>query len=154
MKIVLETFAEISGLRVNPTKSSVFLSANADLRVVLDVLAIEKGLFSTRYLGVPLFTSMLTKKLCEPLVDKIKTKLESWKLRHLSMAGRVELIVSTLSSYHLYWTAVFTLPTGTISEIERLCCSFRWGDTEDKKHIHIVAWEDICKPKDEGGLEI
>lgn len=124
LKIILDSFVNISGLRVNPGKSSIFFNANASPSSIVDVLGIELGSFPTRYLVVPLFTGMLTKKLCEPLVDNINAKLDSWKMKYLSMTGRTKLIISTLSAYHLYWTLIFPLPSGTIADIEKLCCNF------------------------------
>lgn len=29
-----------------------------------------------------------------------------------------------------------------------------WGDEEQHKKVHPIAWSDICKDKDEGGLAI
>lgn len=27
-----------------------------------------------------------------------------------------------------------------------------WGDTENQRRVHLVAWDDICQPKNKGGL--
>ncbi|MDD0245709.1 hypothetical protein PSY47_23320, partial [Shigella flexneri] len=31
---------------------------------------------------------------------------------------------------------------------------FIWGDTNDKKKVHLVNWDTICQPKQLGGLGI
>ena len=37
-------------------------------------------------------------------------------------------------------------------DIDRANWKFLWGEEEDKRSIHPVAWKDICKPKSMGGL--
>ncbi|KAI8570479.1 hypothetical protein RHMOL_Rhmol01G0037200 [Rhododendron molle] len=32
--------------------------------------------------------------------------------------------------------------------------NFLWGDSPDKKKIHLVKWDEVCKSKDRGGLGI
>ena len=31
---------------------------------------------------------------------------------------------------------------------------FLWGSTNEKRRIHLVGWEKVIRPKEEGGLEI
>lgn len=81
-------------------------------------------------------------------------KLESWKTRHLSMVGRQELIISTLSSYHLFWSLTFPLPIMVIKDIERTYRDFLWGNMKKNKHVHTVTWVDITLIRLEGGLGI
>lgn len=45
-----------------------------------------------------------------------------------------------------------SFPVSVCDEIDKYCCSFLWGDTETQKRIHIVAWDNIYKPKKDGGL--
>ncbi|XP_019188879.1 PREDICTED: uncharacterized protein LOC109183149 [Ipomoea nil] len=46
----------------------------------------------------------------------------------------------------------YILEARTSKEIDKICRGFLWGDTDDKKKMHMVNWNDICKPKDSGGL--
>lgn len=46
----------------------------------------------------------------------------------------------------------FALPVGSCKAIDRLCREFLWGDTDDKKRVHLVNWNDVCKTKNSGGL--
>ena len=46
-------------------------------------------------------------------------------------------------------------PPGTIIlYINNLLSRFLWGKQDDKAKFQWVAWSDICKPKDEGGLNL
>lgn len=35
---------------------------------------------------------------------------------------------------------------------EKICRDFIWGSTVDAKKRHLIAWDRLCCPKDEGGL--
>lgn len=68
------------------------------------------------------------------------------------MAGRVELVISTLSAYNIFWTSVFPLPSSVTEMIDKMCQKFIWGDTNEKKRLHLISWDQIFKPRMEGGL--
>lgn len=100
------------------------------------------------------FSGCITKSMCSPIMDKMKAKLDCRKMWLLSFAGRTELIISTLSSYRLFWSAAFPIPSSTIKGIESLCMEFLWGDADRRRKIHTVKWDAICLPKKGGGLGI
>ncbi|XP_071715241.1 uncharacterized mitochondrial protein AtMg00310-like [Rutidosis leptorrhynchoides] len=54
----------------------------------------------------------------------------------------------------IYWCSVFILPDATIKEIEKTLRGFLWCQGEMKRGKAKVKWDDLCKPKDEGGLGI
>ncbi|GJV32919.1 RNA-directed DNA polymerase, eukaryota, reverse transcriptase zinc-binding domain protein [Tanacetum coccineum] len=72
----------------------------------------------------------------------------------LSYAGRLQLIASILSSMQVYWASVFMLPKSVVNDINKLLKGFLWCQGELSKGKAKVAWKQVCKPKDEGGLRI
>jgi hypothetical protein len=56
-----------------------------------------EGSLPVRYLGVPLITKRLSAVDCDALVAKIVGCIDSWLVRHLSFAVRLQLISSILS---------------------------------------------------------
>ena len=46
----------------------------------------------------------------------------------------------------------FKLPIGLCKEIEGLIRRFWWGQREERRKIHWVRWDELCKPKGEGGM--
>ncbi|GKB12041.1 RNA-directed DNA polymerase, eukaryota, reverse transcriptase zinc-binding domain protein [Tanacetum coccineum] len=48
--------------------------------------------------------------------------------------------------------SVFLLPKSVINDIEKLFKKFLWSCEESCKGRAKVAWSDVCKPKDQGGL--
>ncbi|XP_028085249.1 uncharacterized protein LOC114286296 [Camellia sinensis] len=52
----------------------------------------------------------------------------------------------------VYWSSLFILPKKIIRAIETLFKSFFWSGCELRTHGAKVSWENICYPKNEGGL--
>ncbi|CAI0548092.1 unnamed protein product, partial [Linum tenue] len=64
----------------------------------------------------------------------------------------VTLATSVLTSMPTYAMQTTYLPISICDAIDRRVRSFIWGSTADKRKIHLVHWEGICRPKHEGGL--
>lgn len=84
----------------------------------------------------------------------IRNALFGWKTATLSFAGRLELLKSVVSSFHLFWSSCFLLPKQCIYLIEKHCRNFFWGCFENENKMKMVSWDNICKPFDRGGLGI
>ncbi|XP_058784295.1 uncharacterized protein LOC131659071 [Vicia villosa] len=48
----------------------------------------------------------------------------------------------------------FLAPTKVLNEIRSIQSSFLWNGSEDKRTIHWVRWDTVCKERDEGGLGV
>jgi hypothetical protein len=116
IKDTLVEFEGLSGLKSNPTKSSFFCSGvrSVDKEGRLSVLQMKEGLFPVRYLGVPLITKRLSAADCEGLLAKFTARIDSWCVKHLSFAGRLQLISSVLFSLQVFWSRGFILPMKVI----------------------------------------
>jgi hypothetical protein len=49
---------------------------------------------------------------------------------------------------------VLSPPSKTCAELDKLNRNFLWGDTSAKKKLHLIKWDSISRPKEEGGLGI
>ncbi|KAL0304923.1 UNVERIFIED_CONTAM: putative ribonuclease H protein [Sesamum calycinum] len=143
------------GLKVNPAKSQVILSRSVhnQRQQILEHLGFNEGSLPIKYLGIPLTSSRLTIADCRPLLDKVDTRLAGWNNLNLSYAGRLQLIKSVLSTLHTYWASVFILPKGVLKNLEQKMRTFLWQGHTGRGNAK-VAWDQICKPKAEGGLGI
>ncbi|XP_071687999.1 uncharacterized protein [Rutidosis leptorrhynchoides] len=150
----LEEFKACSGLTLSLPKSTAFFANvyNVLKEAILNLLPFEEGQLPVRYLGVPLVSSRLMYRDCKILVERVKRKIEDWKNKFLSFAGRVQLIISVLTSMQVYWASVFILPVAIIKDIEKLLRGFLWCQGEMKRGKAKVKWDDLCLPKEEGGL--
>lgn len=68
------------------------------------------------------------------------------------MAGRLTLIQSVTSSVPIYAMQTAKLPSSVCDSLDKLNRNFLWGDTNDKKKVHLLCWKKVCKPKCKGGL--
>ncbi|KAL2237629.1 UNVERIFIED_CONTAM: hypothetical protein Sindi_0954600 [Sesamum indicum] len=152
-KTGLDRFAEWSGLRLNVQKSDLIISRSAQgLREeMLATLGFQEGVLPMRYLGLPLLSSRLTIADCHPLLLKIDKRIAGWEGMAISYAGRVQIIKSVLMSLSLYWASAFILPKKVTNEIEKRLRTFLWKGTTTTGYAK-VAWKDLCRPTDEGGL--
>jgi len=88
------------------------------------------------------------------IIEKIQGKLSGWKHQCLSLAGRLTLSKSVLSSIPYYHMQYAKLPNTLCDEIEKIQRGFLWGDTNQIRKPHLINWEVCCLPKGDGGLGI
>ena len=84
------------------------------------------------YLGMPVGGSHKRGDFWNGVIEKVQTRLSRWKGRCLSMAGRVCLIKSVLSSIPLFYMSLFKLPSGVAGKLIRLQRNF-FGDGVQKE---------------------
>nr|GEU36022.1 hypothetical protein [Tanacetum cinerariifolium] len=123
----MEEFKNASGLTPSLTKSTAYFCnvLNHTKLSILQILPFEEGHLPVKYLGVPLVSSRLVFKDCKELVDRIRSRINDWKNKSLSVAGRLQLVQSVLGSMH--------------------------GDEARESE---GSWEVVCLPKNEGGLGV
>ncbi|KAL0294820.1 UNVERIFIED_CONTAM: putative mitochondrial protein [Sesamum angustifolium] len=151
----LDEFAKLSGLHANPQKSQLILSRSAQpmREHLLAALQFQEGHLPLRYLGLPLLASRLSISDCQPLLLKIDSRIKGWDSIQLSFAGRLQLIKSVLMSLNVYWAMAFILPKGVIRAVEKRMRHFLWKGNSAVGYPK-VAWSDVCRPMEEGGLGI
>ncbi|XP_010525579.1 PREDICTED: uncharacterized protein LOC104803349 [Tarenaya hassleriana] len=131
IKGILQHFGNMSGLIINPEKLEVFIAGRQDKchEELADVVGCKIGKLPIRYLGVPLSPWKPSKRDFQPLIERMKSKLVAWTTKHLSFAGKLQLINSLSTAY-----AQNSSSSGTGRSRAR------------------VSWDCICIPKAEGGL--
>lgn len=96
----------------------------------------------------------INKETFGEVVEKVSSKLAGWKRRFLSLAGRITLTKSVLSSIPAHTMSTIALPASTLDQLDKIARAFIWSSSEGNRKQHLIAWEKICKPKREGGLGI
>lgn len=156
VKTALDEFNGISGLYPNISKSTIFFGSvnNETQNEIQELLNFIVGKLPMRYLGVPLVSKKIGVKECKSLINKITSWVTDWKNKCLTYAGRLQLISSVLASIQVYWMSVFKLPLSVIKAIAKVFKIFLWSQDSNSKGKTRVAWKEVCKPKNEGGLEL
>ncbi|XP_057965341.1 uncharacterized protein LOC131155910 [Malania oleifera] len=148
----LKEFSQCSGLSANCLKSNLYQAGMKprDLEIILNQTGFKKGKFPFRYLGVPLLSSKLNAAHYRPLIDRIAGLFKGWPGHTLTYAGRLEVINSIIQGIECFWLAIFPIPRNVLNQVIKLCQVFQWGG----KRKALVAWREIYKPKQEGGLGV
>lgn len=155
MNSTLMTFFTLSGHSMNCNKSSLFFSPNTPTSIIDDF---EQTLevTSTRdlgiYLGFPLTVRKPTRRNLFFILEKVSSKLASWKTKTLSKAGRLILINSTLLSIPRYYMQAISFPKSILNKLDSITSGFFWGSSEQSRKISWISWKNICTPKELGGL--
>lgn len=69
--------------------------------------------------------------------------------------GRITLIKSVLQTIPSFCMQSCLLPEGITNKMDTIMKDFFWGfDMRKKRHLHLKAWKDICRPREVGGLGI
>ncbi|XP_030479414.1 uncharacterized protein LOC115696664 [Cannabis sativa] len=151
----LEDYCLWSGQAVNYQKSTVFFSKGVPSRLageISELLNMRRMRNDATYLGLPLFRSLNRSRDMHFLVDRALQRVKSWKTRLLSKVGKTCLIQSVGSSLATYVAASEPIPLNIAKKVDRCLRDFWWGDTDEKRKIHLLAWDSICQSKFRGGL--
>lgn len=150
------TFLRSMGLHVNPSKCNIYCGS-VDINVKEQLLLIsgfKEGKMPFRYLGIPLSSKKLNIKHYQVLIDKIVGRITHWSAGLLSYAGRVQLIQSVIFATINFWMQCLPLPKFVIMRINAICRSFLWIGNSNISRKSPIAWEKVCSPKINGGLNI
>ncbi|XP_069147459.1 uncharacterized protein [Solanum lycopersicum] len=154
IQLCFSQFSQASGLQANLSKSSIYCGGvKKEVRnQIVQQLGYNMEELPFKYLGVPLSTKKMTMMQWYPLIEKIMARITSWTARKLSYAGRIQLVQTVLFGVQAYWAQLFLFPTKVIKLIDSMCRSYIWsGDGKVTKKA-LIAWERVCRPKNEGGM--
>jgi len=87
----------------------------------------------------------------EFLIDKVHTRLASWKNKLLNKAGRLILAKSVLNVIPTYYMQISWLPQSICNQLNKMTRKFIWKGIVSKG-VHLVGWDKITCPKSFGGL--
>lgn len=157
MKNCLDQFCLLSGEQVNYSKSSILFSKAVSNHIKISVRNVASMPISSdfgNYLGVPTTCGRMSSERYSFLLDKITSCLRGWHASSLSLAWRVTLARSVLTSIPVYIMQSTRIPRSLCNAIDQRVRSFIWGSTSEKRKIHLVNWDTIFRSRVVGGLGI
>lgn len=117
------------------------------------ITAIRSASSLDKYLGFPILKGRAKKADFDFIVDKMQSRLASWKHRFLNKAGRLALATSVLSLIPSYYMQIFWMPQSICNLIDRTTRDFIWKGITNKG-VNLVGWNKISCPKKLGGLGV
>ncbi|XP_010682933.1 uncharacterized protein LOC104897695 [Beta vulgaris subsp. vulgaris] len=152
---ILSTYERASGQKINFDKSEVSFSKNVDdsrkndIRSLFGVREVERH---EKYLGLPTVIGRSKKMVFTVLKERVWKKLQGWKEKLLSRAGKEVLLKAVIQSIPTYMMSLFAIPDCILSEINAMCARFWWGSRGTERRMHWLSWEKMCLPKAYGGM--
>jgi hypothetical protein len=156
LKLILYCFKWMSGLKINFHKSEVFVfgAVQQERERMANMLNCSLGTWPMKYLGIPISDGRLKPSAFDHIVGKMEKSLDPWKGKHLSSGGRLILTNSCLSSLPIYTMGFYLLPNKIHKKMSSIRANFFCQGAEDSKKYHMVKWDSLTRPKDQGGLGI
>lgn len=151
---VLKHFCASSGQTVNKDKTRIFFSKNVRPQRTIDIcnyLEFKRTEQLGKYLGVPILHGRVTRDTYRYLEERVSRKLMGWKANSFSLAGRITLAQSVLSTIPYYTMQTTRLLKANVERIETIIRNFVWGSNEQHRKIHLLKWDSLCQPKTHGG---
>ena len=137
---VLHIYERRSGQQINKAKTTIFFSKSTseeEKLLIKDTLGVVEIRTCEAYSGLP------------SLVGKNKKAISI--ISRSKFGGSFKVGKKTIPTYTMN---CFKLPIRLCNKIEGLIRKFWCGQREDRRKNHWVRWEELCKPKNEGGIGV
>ncbi|GKE25892.1 hypothetical protein Tco_1441276, partial [Tanacetum coccineum] len=85
------------------------------------------------YLGSKVGGSMSRVQAWTEVVDRVKSRLSKWKMKALSIGGRLTLLKSVLGSMPIFHMSIFRVPLSVLCTLESICSHFFKGQDPKEK---------------------
>ena len=120
---ILETYGRCSGQQINKAKTTIFFSKSTSEGVknqIKSALEVPKILQYEKYLGLLSLVGKNKEVNFNYIKERVWKKIQGWKEKLLSQAGREILIKAVVQAIPTYTLSSFKLPLGLCGEIESL----------------------------------
>nr|DAD43537.1 TPA_asm: hypothetical protein HUJ06_001767 [Nelumbo nucifera] len=124
---------------MNLQKSEVFFSDSTPpniRRLLSRVLKVRRVSNPGFYLGLPTLIGRSKSEALRYIVEKVSKRVEGWKEKYLTLAGKEILIKSVASALPIYTMSCFLLPKVLCKDIMKIQHNFWWGQDANGKKIH------------------
>ena len=124
---ILGKYERASGQKINSDKTTLFFSnntSNATKEEIKNFLGVAEIKEYERYLGLPTVVGRKKKASLNFIKDRVWGKLQGWKEKLLSQAGKEVLLKAVVQAIPTFAMSCFLLPIGLCQDIEMLIRKF------------------------------
>ncbi|KAL4585017.1 hypothetical protein LXL04_009630 [Taraxacum kok-saghyz] len=153
---ILQCFFLASSLKINIQKSKILgiCVSGVEVEQVANLVGCAPLKLPFTYLGVKVGGVMSRSTAWEEVAKKLTAKLSNWKLKTLSVGGRLTLIKSVLGSLPIYNMSLFKVLMGVLKTLEQLRSRFFRGVDHAGNKMAWISWDKVCASKEKGGLGV
>jgi hypothetical protein len=119
----LGIYEEGSGQKLNFQKMTIFFNRNTSQEWMRDILQLSELSEATRfdtYLCLPSLIGKLKMQAFQSIKERVGQKLNKWKVRFLSQAGKGILLKDVVQAISTYSMSVFLLPITLCKDLNRM----------------------------------
>ncbi|GKD85886.1 RNA-directed DNA polymerase, eukaryota, reverse transcriptase zinc-binding domain protein [Tanacetum coccineum] len=106
------------------------------------------------YLGVKVGGRMTRINSWDEIINNLLNRLSKWKLKTLSIGGRLTLLKLVLGSMPIYYMLMFKVPIQVLKKMESIRSHFFNGVEHSDRKMSLVKWDNVLVSKENGGLGI
>ena len=143
---LLDAFGQVSGLRLNMSKTDfVWLGCN---RMSQEPICGKACTNQFKSLGV-IFSPIENcfENNIYPKIRKMRSTMNMWKERDLSLKGRITLVKMLMASQYTYLASAYCISKEVCRDIDRELSAFLWRNRPPKVKRSV-----LCQPIAQGGL--
>jgi hypothetical protein len=114
----LDKYCKWSGQSINVSKSTIRLTKNSlpsSVSSITNIFPFQTNTTKSIYLGLPFFMENSKREAFKYILEKVISRVDGWKAKHLSQAGKLVLIKSVAASLPSYAMSSFLIPASQCS---------------------------------------
>jgi hypothetical protein len=122
---ILSLYEAGSGKIINVDKSSIVFSKNTRFRAkrrMMRKLGLKSEGRNEKYLWLPVYVGQSKMKVFEYLKDRVWSKIQGWKEKMLSKAGKEVLIKACAQAIPMFTMACFDITKSLCDQISSMVC--------------------------------
>ena len=146
IKNIISTYEKGTGQLLSPDKCSIMFGKNCSMEshvAVMVILCITAEGFEDKYLGLPVPQGRMKAGNFQTTKEKALKILLDWIEKYASRGVKETLIKSVLQALPMYAMGIFKFPASLCEDLPKIIRNFWWGDEEDRRKSHWLAWDKL-----------
>ena len=155
IKNILTEYEKGTGQLLSPDKCSMMFGKKCSLEnqvAIMVILKITVDGFKDKYLGLPVPEERMKAGKFQSTKEKVLKRLSDWIEKYASCGVKEDLIKSVIQALPVYAMGIFKFPASLCEELTQIIRNFWWGDEEDRRKTHWLAWDKLTRSKGKGGM--